>query len=146
MREAFGCQIGLSDHTMGCGVAVAAVALGAVAIEKHFTLRRSDGGVDSAFSMEPDEFMMLRSETDSAWQGLGAVVYGGTTEEGRSRIFRRSIYVGKDLRAGDVLDDGNVRVIRPGYGLPPKYLDIVLGKRVNRDLSVGTPLSWDHIG
>lgn len=131
---------------MGCGVAVAAVAFGAVVIEKHFTLRRADGGVDSAFSMEPEEFRALRIETERAWQGLGGVVYGGTRDEDKSRIFRRSIYVAKDLQIGDVLDASNVRVVRPGFGMPPRFIDVVLGKRVNRDLAAGTPLDWSHIG
>ena len=146
MRDTFGCQVGLSDHTMGCGVAVAAVAFGAVVIEKHFTLRRADGGVDSAFSMEPEEFRALRIETERSWQGLGGVVYGGTRDEDKSRIFRRSIYVAKDIKAGDILDASNVRVVRPGFGMPPRFIDVVLGKRVNRDLAAGSPLDWSHIG
>jgi pseudaminic acid synthase len=146
MRDTFGCEVGLSDHTLGCGVAVAAVAFGAVVIEKHFTLRRTDGGVDAAFSMEPEEFRALRIETERAWQGLGGVVYGGTRDEDKSRIFRRSIYVAKDLQTGAVLDASNVRVVRPGFGMPPRFIDVVLGKRVNRDLAAGTPLDWSHIG
>jgi N-acetylneuraminate synthase len=146
MRDTFGCQVGLSDHTMGCGVAVAAVAFGAVVIEKHFTLRRAHGGVDSAFSMEPEEFRALRTETERAWQGLGGVVYGGTRDEDKSRIFRRSIYVAKDIKAGDILDASNVRVVRPGFGMPPRFIDVVLGKRVNRDLAAGSPLDWSYIG
>jgi N-acetylneuraminate synthase len=146
MREAFGCDIGLSDHTMGTGVAVAAVAFGAVIIEKHFTLRRADGGVDSAFSLEPEEFRMLRAETERAWLGLGRVTYGGTAAESKSRAFRRSLYVGKDMKAGDRLSPENLRIVRPGFGLEPKYYDIVLGKRINRDSPAGTPLSWDLLG
>ncbi len=146
MRETFGCQVGLSDHTMGCGVSVAAVAFGAVVIEKHFTLRRADGGVDSAFSMEPEEFLQLRTETERAWLGLGSVVYGGTADEEKSRQFRRSLYVAKNLRAGDVLSHENVRVVRPGFGLPPRFLEVVLGKRVNRDVAAGTPLDWSLFG
>lgn len=146
MRETFGCPIGLSDHTMGCGVSVAAVACGAVMIEKHFTLRRADGGVDAAFSMEPEEFLQLRTETERAWLGLGSIVYGGTADEEKSRQFRRSMYVTKNLRAGDVLSHENVRVVRPGFGLPPRFLDVVLGKRVNRDVAAGTPLDWSLFG
>jgi N-acetylneuraminate synthase len=146
LRETFGCQVGLSDHTMGCGVSVAAVAFGAVVIEKHFTLRRADGGVDSAFSMEPEEFLQLRTETERAWLGLGGVVYGGTADEEKSRQFRRSMYVAKNLHAGDVLSRENVRVVRPGFGLPPRFLDVVLGKRVNRDVVAGTPLDWSLFG
>ncbi len=142
LREATGCLVGLSDHTMGCGVAVAAVALGAVAVEKHFTLRRSEGGVDSAFSMEPEEFKLLRVETERAWQALGRVRYGGSAAEEKSRLFRRSLYISVDVCAGDRLTPKNVRIIRPGFGLPPKYYDAVLGKRVNRDTHAGTPIDW----
>jgi pseudaminic acid synthase len=143
LRSAFGCEVGLSDHTMGCGVAVASVALGAVLIEKHFTLRRSDGGVDSSFSLEPEEFAVLRVETERAWLGLGKVSYGGTKTEEKSRVFRRSLYIAAEMKAGDRLTAKNVRIIRPGFGLPPKYFDVVLGKRINRDADVGTPVSWD---
>jgi pseudaminic acid synthase len=146
MREMFGCEVGLSDHTMGCGAAVAAVAFGATVVEKHFTLRRSDGGVDSAFSLEPHEFALLRVEADRAWQALGQVQYGATAAEEKSKAFRRSIYVAAALRAGDVLTRENLRTVRPGFGLSPKYLDEVLGRRVNRDLEPGTPLSWDLLG
>lgn len=145
MREAFGCEVGLSDHTMGCGVAVAAVALGAVMVEKHFTLRRADGGVDSSFSLEPSEFRQLREETERAWHGLGRVVYGGTAAEAKSRAFRRTLYIARDIAAGEALSPDNLRIVRPGFGLPPKFYDIVLGKRVNQSLAAGTPLSWDHL-
>lgn len=143
LREATGCQVGLSDHTMGCGVAVASVAMGATVLEKHFTLRRADGGVDSTFSMEPDEFAQLRIESERAWQSLGQVTYGGTAAEEKSRIFRRSLYISADLKAGDRLSKANVRIIRPGYGLPPKYFETILGKRINRDVSLGTAVGWD---
>lgn len=143
MREAFGVQVGLSDHTMGVGVSVAAVALGAVLIEKHFTLRRSDGGVDSTFSMEPEEFRQLRTETERAWQAMGKVTYGGTKAEENSRIFRRSLYISKDMKAGEVLGPENLRIIRPGFGLSPKFYDELLGKAVKRNVSLGTPASWD---
>jgi N-acetylneuraminate synthase len=146
MRDTFGCEVGLSDHTMGCGVAVAAVAFGAVVIEKHFTLRRADGGVDSTFSLEPAEFKMLRIETERAWQSLGSVVYGGTSDEAKSRVFRRSLYISCDVREGDRLTPENLRAVRPGLGLPPRFADVIMGKRVNRDLPAGTPLSWEHIG
>ena len=115
-------------------------------MEKHFTLRRADGGVDSAFSMEPEEFAVLRTETERAWQSIGQVTYGGTVAEAESRTFRRSLYIAVDVRAGTVLDRKNLRIIRPGFGLAPKFYDIVLGKRVNRDLPAGTPLQWDAIG
>lgn len=145
MRETFGLEVGLSDHTMGTGVAVAAVALGAVLVEKHFTLRRSDGGVDSAFSLEPTEFRALRDETERAWQSLGQVTYGGTKAESGSRQFRRSLYVAEDMEEGDVLTRENLRSVRPGFGLPPKFLDILLGKRVNRAVAKGTPVDWKLI-
>jgi pseudaminic acid synthase len=143
LREAFACEVGLSDHTMGCGVAVAAVAFGASVIEKHFTLRRADGGVDAAFSLEPEEFKALRVESERAWQGLGNVMYGGTKAEEKSRAFRRTLYVARDMKAGERLTAENLRIVRPGFGLPPKYYDTLLGKRINRDAIAGTPLQWD---
>jgi pseudaminic acid synthase len=146
LREATGCLVGLSDHTMGCGVAVASVALGAVVIEKHFTLRRADGGVDSAFSMEPEEFKLLSVESERAWQALGSVRYGGSAAEEKSRVFRRSLYISADVRAGDRLTPENVRIIRPGFGLPPKHYETVLGKRVSRDAPAGTPIDWSLLG
>ncbi|MCI5134725.1 MAG: pseudaminic acid synthase [Candidatus Electrothrix sp. AW2] len=146
MRELFDCEVGLSDHTMGVGVSVASVALGAAVIEKHFTLNRADGGVDSAFSMEPAEMKQLVAETERAWQALGKITYGATQSEEKSKTFRRSLYITKDLQAGDVLTSKNVRSIRPGHGLPPKYLDVVLGKKVCRDVQTGTPISWEMVG
>ena len=143
LRELFGCDVGLSDHTMGIGVAVASVALGASVIEKHFTLSRADGGVDSAFSMEPAETSQLVVETARAWESLGGVAYGPTDAERKSLQYRRSLYIVKDLKAGDVLTTDNVRAIRPGLGLPPKYLPQVLGRRVRRDAAQGTALRWD---
>lgn len=143
MRQLFGCEVGLSDHTMGVGVSVGSVALGATVIEKHFTLSRADGGVDSAFSLEPAEMAGLVIETERAWQALGRVSYGATAEEERSRIFRRSLYISEDTKAGDVLTATNLRAIRPGLGLPPKYKEIVMGKAVKTDVKKGTPLSWD---
>lgn len=145
LRDMFGTQVGLSDHTMGVGCSVAAVALGATLIEKHFTLRRADGGVDSAFSLEPEEMKSLVIETERAWQGIGKVTYGTASEEG-SKQFRRSIYITEALKAGDVLTTKNTRCIRPGMGLPPKFLDTVLGKRVRKDVPRGTAVSWDLIG
>jgi len=143
MRELFGCEVGLSDHTMGIGVSVASVAMGAKVIEKHFTLNRADGGVDSTFSIEPSEMKQLVVETERAWQALGQVSYGATEAEKKSIIFRRSLYVVKDMKAGDVLTKENVRAIRPGLGLPTKYLEIVLGMVVARDIKLGTALGWD---
>ena len=146
LRETFGCEVGLSDHTMGCGVAVASVALGATVIEKHFTLARADGGVDSAFSLEPAEFRLLRTETERAWQGLGAVRYGGTAAEEKSRAFRRSLYIARDMKAGDLLTPDNLRAVRPGFGLSPKYLDRLLGQRVGQAVMAGTPMDWSLLG
>jgi N-acetylneuraminate synthase len=146
MRDLFGVQVGLSDHTMGVGVAVASVALGATLIEKHFTLARADGGVDATFSLEPDELQALVVETERAWQSLGRVHYGQTEKEKRSLQFRRSLYVVKDVKAGDVLTEDNLRAIRPGFGLPPKYYDKLLGRRVARDTKRGTPVTWDLLG
>ncbi len=143
MRALFGCEIGLSDHTMGIGASVASVALGATVIEKHFTLARADGGVDSTFSMEPAEMAALVVETERAWQALGHVHYGQTEKERKSVVFRRSLYVAEDMKAGDVLTEKNLRAIRPGLGLPPKYLDVLIGKRVGRTIARGTPMSWD---
>jgi N-acetylneuraminate synthase len=143
MRELFGCHVGLSDHTMGIGAAVASAALGAIAIEKHVTLRRADGGVDSAFSMEPEELAALVTETKVAVEAMGGVSYGPTEAERKSLVYRRSLYIVRDLRAGDVLTAANVRAIRPGLGLPPGNLDRVLGRRINRDAPRGTPVSWD---
>jgi pseudaminic acid synthase len=143
MRELFGCEVGLSDHTMGVGVSVASVALGATVIEKHFTLNRADGGVDSSFSMEPAEMTQLVVETERAWQSLGRVAYGPTAAEEKSIVFRRSLYVVKDMQAGEKLTADNVRAIRPGLGLPTKYLDQVLGKTLKQSVARGTALSWD---
>lgn len=142
MRELFDCEVGLSDHTMGLGVSVASVALGATVIEKHFTLKRADGGVDSAFSLEPAEMTHLVEESERAWQALGKVCYGVTEAEKKSIVFRRSLYVVKDLKAGDILTKDNVRAIRPGLGLPTKYMDLVIGKIVKKNVTRGTALSW----
>jgi pseudaminic acid synthase len=143
LRELFGCEVGLSDHTLGVGVAVASVALGATVIEKHFTLARAAGGVDSAFSMEPDEMAQLVVESERAWQSLGHVRYGTLEAEKGSVQFRRSLYIVQDLRRGEVLTCENVRAIRPGLGLPPKYIDQVIGKVVNQDVKRGTALRWE---
>jgi N-acetylneuraminate synthase len=145
MRELFECEVGLSDHTMGVGVSVASVALGATVIEKHFTLNRADAGVDSTFSMEPSEMLQLVVESGRAWEALGKVSYGATEAEKKSIVFRRSLYVVQDVKAGDVLTQKNVRAIRPGLGLATKYLDVVLGKIVSQDINRGTALTWDLI-
>jgi len=145
LRELFGVEVGLSDHTMGAGVAVAAVALGAVAVEKHFTLARADGGVDSAFSAEPEEMRQLVQACDDAFRALGAVRYGATKAEEGSKAFRRSLYVAQDMAPGEKLDRKNLRAIRPGFGLPPKFLDALLGKPVKKAVKRGTPMSWDLV-
>ncbi|WP_299041858.1 pseudaminic acid synthase [uncultured Thermosynechococcus sp.] len=146
LKELFGCEVGLSDHTLGIGVAVAAVALGATVIEKHFTLSRAEGGVDAAFSLEPHEMKLLVEETQRAYQALGKVHYGPTESEKKSLVYRRSLYFVKDMAAGDVITEECIRSIRPGYGLPPKYYDVLLGKQVNQAVERGTAVSWAHIG
>ncbi|MBE7898986.1 pseudaminic acid synthase [Paenibacillus polymyxa] len=143
LKDLFNTQVGLSDHTMGVGVAVSSVALGATVIEKHFTLSRADGGVDSTFSLEPEEMKSLVIETERAWQSLGGISYGATDAEKASLQFRRSLYISKDMQVGDILTEENVRAIRPGYGLPPKYIDQILGKTVRKNVLKGTPISWD---
>ena len=143
MRELFGCEVGLSDHTFGIGVAVAAVALGATVIEKHFTTARADGGVDSAFSIEPVEMAQLVVESERAWQALGKINYEATAEESKSLMYRRSLYITKDLKKGDIITTENMRAIRPGLGLKSKYFNLVLGKKVKCDVARATPVSWD---
>ena len=146
LREAFGCEVGLSDHTLGLGAAVASVALGATVIEKHVTLRRADGGVDSAFSLEAQELRQLVEETERARLALGGVRYGPGACEVNSLRFRRSLYVVRAMRAGEAFSRDNVRAIRPGLGLPPKHIDRVLGRRAALDISAGTALTWDLVG
>lgn len=147
LRDLFGCQVGLSDHTMGVGVAVASVAMGATVIEKHFTLARSDGGVDSTFSLEPSELATLVVESERAWQGLGGVHYGLQSEaEKKSTMFRRSLYAVEDIEAGNLLTPKNVRAIRPGMGLAPKFYDQVIGMRAKDKIARGTALSWNLLG
>jgi pseudaminic acid synthase len=145
MRQLFDCDIGLSDHTMGVGSAVAAVALGACVVEKHFTLQRADGGVDSAFSLEPAEFASLVVEARRAWDALGVVWYGPTAAEKPSLAFRRSLYVVKDVAAGEAITSQSLRAIRPGLGLAPKHYDAVLGKVARLDIAAGTPFRWDMV-
>lgn len=143
MKELFDCTVGISDHTLGIGVAVASVAFGAMVIEKHFTLSRADGGVDAEFSLEPQEMKQLVKEVNAAYEAIGTVHYGLTSQE--STKFRRSLYIVEDMKAGDVITEKNMRSIRPGLGLPPKYYDILLGKKVKCDVKRGTALSWDMI-
>jgi len=145
MASLFNCQVGLSDHTAGIGVAVASVVLGATVIEKHFVLDRSEGGVDAEFSLEPDEFTALVTESKRAAVALGRVTYGGTAKEQASRKFRRSLYIAEDMRPGDIFTIQNLRSIRPGLGLEPKYLPMLLGKPIKKAASKGTAMSWDLI-
>jgi pseudaminic acid synthase len=146
LREAFHTHVGLSDHTMGSVAAVAAVVLGASVIEKHFTLKRSDGGVDSTFSLEPEEFSSMVRDIRFAEQSLGKVCYEITEEEQKNVRFRRSLFATKDIQEGEPFSMQNIDSIRPGHGLPPRYLNIILGKRVTKTIKRGTPLSWDLVG
>ena len=146
LRENFGVKVGLSDHTLGIGVSVAAIALGATAIEKHITLRRSDGGADAAFSMEPEEFAALVNEGKSAFKSLGSSEWRMQSSEKESRRLRRSLYVTKDVSAGDTVSHRNVRAIRPGGGCPPRLLEDLIGKSFNQNVKAGTPMGPGLIG
>ncbi|MBA4319339.1 MAG: pseudaminic acid synthase [Flavobacterium sp.] len=143
MQELFNCPVGLSDHSMGIGIAIASVALGAVVIEKHFTLARTDGGPDAQFSLEPEELKNLVLETERAWQAIGTVNYQTTKHEESSKAFRRSLYVSQNIKAGDKLTAQNVKIVRPGYGLSPKFIDKILGKVISQDIKKGTALTWE---
>lgn len=143
LKELFKCPVGLSDHTLGIGAAIASIAMGAQVIEKHFTLDRSDGAVDAAFSLEPDELKMLVEEAKRAYLALGDVHFGLTDSETKAVEFKRSVYVSKDIKKGETFSPDNIRIIRPGFGLEPKYYDLVLGKKAKEDIKKGTPLSWD---
>ena len=145
LQKLFNCMVGLSDHTMGIGAAIAAVALGARVIEKHFTLSRAEGGVDSAFSLEPQELKSLVTETERAFLSLGVVQYGVQSSESKSTLFKRSIYIAKDLSAGETITKDHLKVIRPALGLSPKHLELVIGRQARKDISAGTPLSFDLI-
>ena len=145
LGEAFGCVPGLSDHTFGSAVSVASIALGGAVVEKHFTLRRADGGPDAAFSLEPEEFTTLVEDCKRAWRALGKVTYDLQGSERGSTIFRRSLYVVADMAEGETFTRANLRSIRPGYGLPPKHLDEVLGARASRAIARGTPLAADLV-
>lgn len=146
MSDLFNCHVGLSDHTLGIGVSIASVAVGARMIEKHFTISRAEGGVDSAFSMEPQEFSMLVEETERAFLGMGDIKYGIQEDEKKSLAFKRSIYIVADMKAGDTLTTGNIRIIRPGLGISPAFFETMLGKKINRDVIKGTALTFDLIG
>lgn len=145
LAQLFNCQVGLSDHTLGVGVSVAAVALGATVIEKHFVLDRNGGEVDADFSLEPAELKMLVEETARAHDALGKVHYGCTDKEVASRIHRRSLYIAKDMKAGDVFTADNLRSVRPGMGLAPKYISKFIGRPVTKDVCMGTALTWELI-
>lgn len=145
LQQLFNCHVGLSDHTMGIGAGIAATALGARVIEKHFTLRRADGGVDSAFSLEPEELKALVIESERAFLSLGNIQYGVQKAEEKSKAFKRSIYISEDIKAGEVLTIDNIKIIRPGTGLESRYLDLVIGRKIQKDVVAGTPLSWDII-
>ncbi|MCV2885460.1 pseudaminic acid synthase [Aestuariibacter sp. AA17] len=143
LRNAFGCEVGLSDHTQGIGASVASVALGASVIEKHFVLDRQAGGVDAAFSLEPEELRALVKETNTAWHALGEVKFGGSVDEEKAKQYRRSIFVSQTVRQGEMLSKDNIRIVRPAFGLAPKHWDTVLGKRAKCDLPAGKALSWE---
>lgn len=145
MRELFDCQVGISDHTLGIGAAICSIALGASVIEKHFTISRAEGGVDAAFSLEPQEMKQLVVEAKAAAAALGSIKYGVGEQEKKSLQFRRSLYIVEDMQAGDVITEHNMRSIRPGLGLAPKYYDILLGKKVNQNVKRGTAVTWDLI-
>ena len=145
MAEAFGVPVGLSDHTLGVAVPVSAVALGACIVEKHFTLSRHDGGPDAVFSLEPDEFRTMVEAIRVTEKALGAIHYGVGRDEAESRVFRRSLFVVQQMKAGDSFTSENVRSIRPGYGLHTRYRDEVLGREASRDIPMGTPLVWDLV-
>jgi pseudaminic acid synthase len=145
LKELFNCEVGLSDHTMGIGVPIAAVTLGATVVEKHFCLSRAEGGVDSAFSLEPEELKALITETERAWQSLGTIQYGIQESEIKSLVFKRSVYIVKDMKAGEYFSTENTRVIRPGDGLAPEYYERIIGKKALRDIAAGTPLDRNFI-
>lgn len=146
LAASFDVIAGLSDHTMGGSVSTAAVALGAHVIEKHFTIRRADGGADSAFSMEPDEFAAMVRDIRQVEQALGGISYQRTSGEEKSLVFRRSLFVVEDMKTGDEFTPSNVRAIRPGYGLHTRHYDDVIGKRAASDIARGTPVTWELIG
>lgn len=145
LSESFGAPVGLSDHTLGIAVPVAAVALGACIVEKHLTFSRNIPGPDSAFSLEPPEFKAMVEAIRTAQKALGEVHYGASEREAANRVFRRSLFVVKDIKAGDIFTDENIRSIRPGHGLPPRHLKDIRGRRATRDIPAGTPLAWNMV-
>jgi len=146
LAQAFGIPVGLSDHTLGIAVPVASVTLGVCIIEKHFTLSRKETGPDSAFSLEPSEFRAMVNAVHTAEKAMGKVHYGVSNQEKESRVFRRSLFVVKDMKMGEVFSDENIRSIRPGYGLHTRHLIDVIGRYATRDIERGTPLKWDLVG
>ncbi|KMT66611.1 pseudaminic acid synthase [Catenovulum maritimum] len=143
IKEQFGCLVGLSDHTRGVGVATASVALGACVIEKHFVLDRNAGGVDAEFSLEPVEFKLLCESANDAFQAMGKVVYGGSAAEAKSKYYRRSIFAYQDIKAGELLDETNIKIVRPALGLAPKHWTKVKQMRADNFIKAGTPIQWD---
>ena len=143
MQIEFDVAIGYSDHTLGIEVDIAAVAMGATIIEKHFTLDRNDGGVDSVFSLEPNELKSLVVETERAYHSLGGVFYASTQGEEKSKIFRRSLYIVKDMNAGDIFTKDNLKIMRPGMGLAPKHYENILGRKIKRSVKKGTAVNWE---
>lgn len=143
LRNSFGVNVGLSDHSLGIAIPLVATSLGATVIEKHVTMDRHDGGVDSSFSLTPSEFAQLVKETSNAFDALGKVNYGCSEKEKKSVVYRRSIYVSQNIKKGEVLTKNNIKIIRPAYGLKPEFFEIVLGRTAKTDLEIGTPLSWD---
>lgn len=146
MRSRYGCEVGISDHTMGCGVAIAAVAHGASIIEKHFTIARAEGGVDSAFSMEPGEFTTLVTEARRAREALGTVKYGKSASDSNSERYRRSIYFSRDLPKGAVITQDDIKIVRPSFGLAPRHYDEVIGATTTAEVKLGDRVTWESIG
>lgn len=145
IKKRFGCEAGLSDHTMGVGVAVAAIAHGATIVEKHFTLARADGGVDSSFSLEPQEMKSLVIETKRAWESIGAPTYGPSEAEKKSLVFRRSIYASQDIKSGEIFSEENLKIVRPSFGLHPRNWTSILLKTATRNIQRGEPIDWNMV-
>lgn len=145
LMKLFDCEVGISDHTLGIGASIASIALGGVMIEKHIKLSSNQNSVDAVFSMTPEEMKLLVDSSKTAWESLGKVFYGVSEEEKESVKFRRSLYFTKDIKKGEKITISNIRAIRPGYGLPPKYLDQLLDRTVNKDIEAGTAVSWVHL-
>ena len=143
MRSLFNCEVGLSDHTLGIGVAIASVTMGASIIEKHFMLSKKEGGLDASFSLDPKEFSKLVKEVKAAYLASGEISYGPTEDEKNARSRRRSIYISQDIKAGEIITQSNIKRIRPGLGLHPKYYQLLLGRKTKKDVKKGTPASWD---